>query len=100
MRPRWTGRMMFTPLQRSHDLSAVETVHAPALDGDDDVHPASTEPRPLGRGNPLEERLPAPAIGASTEPRPLGRGNDGSFTVKPKVVLLQRSHDLSAVETP
>ena len=61
-------------LQRSHDLAAVESRADwnpyPLL------IPASTEPRPRGRGEPggggIGRRIP----NASTEPRPRGRGEE------------------------
>ena len=83
----------------------------------------STKPRPFGRGDPVVLTSAHGSRGPSTKPRPFGRG-DCSHTAHPRresppstkprpfgrgdtivgfgigaAILLQRSHDLSAVET-
>ena len=79
-------------LQRSHDLAAVERQCGPC--GRADRVPASTEPRPRGRGEDCPRDLQQTLEGASTEPRPRGRGE------KPAQVMVYEFPDASTEPRP
>ncbi len=60
----------------------------------------STKPRPLGRGDMFKVYGLDGSTYTSTKPRPLGRGDSSTLAILASHALaLQRSHDLSAVET-
>ena len=94
----WAPEVTTVLLQRSHDLAAVERHKALGITRYRWSFNGATTSRPWRAG----EALASSSVlhPASTEPRPRGRGERSSAALPPYASFsLQRSHDLAAVES-